>query len=67
MSKRNQLMRLKPALIVFSPAVLVVSAIAILNPAALTWPVVGALSVAIGVFGGFATRLMDTAKSGYPK
>jgi hypothetical protein len=51
--------RLKPALIVLAPPVLVVSAIAIFNPAVLTWPVVGVLSVAIGVFGGFAMRFFD--------
>jgi len=52
-------MRFKSALIVFTPPVLVVAAIAIYSPTSLTWPVVGVLSVVIGVFGGFAMRLFD--------
>ena len=52
-------MKIKSAVIVFTPPILVVLAIAILNPTVLTWPVAGILAVAIGVFGGFTMHLFD--------
>lgn len=55
-------MKLKPALIVFTPPALAVAAVAVFNPAALTWPVDVAAAVAIGVFCAFAMRLFDRSE-----
>lgn len=52
-------MKIKPAIIIYTPLVLVLASVAIFNPAALTWPVVAMLAVGFGVFGGFAMRLFD--------
>ncbi len=55
----NENMKLKHVLIIYTPLVLVILAVAIFNPKVLTWPVVGVLALAFGIFGGFAMKLFN--------
>lgn len=52
-------MKIETALLAFGPVVLVVAAIAYFNPAILTWPVVGGLSLTLGVVGGIVAHIVE--------
>lgn len=55
----NRIMKIETALIALGPVVLVAAAIAYFNPAILTWPVVGGLSLTLGVVGGIAADIVE--------
>lgn len=52
-------MRSKTLLIVLVPPLAALTAVAVFNPEALTWPLVGVVSVVVGVFGAFVSRLLE--------
>lgn len=52
-------MNFKSTLIIFTPIVLVVAAVAVFNPSFLTWPMVGFLSLGFGCFAGLAAYIMN--------
>jgi hypothetical protein len=51
--------KLKSALLVFTPPVLAVGTVALINPSILTWPVVFGLAIVMGIFGGAAMMLFE--------